>query len=231
MAATLATVEAALNQAGLTPRGAFHPDAEDSVPPLPDGRATVTVVLAGNAGPDMWRRFAAERRAADEPDALDGWTKRVMAPLAAALGGHPLFPSDGPPYMPFQRWAQRAESVHPSPIGPLIHPDFGLWHAYRGAVIFAERFVLPLRDTRPSPCASCAERPCLATCPVGAMTTNGYDVAACATHLDTEDSGDCMARSCAARRACPVGRNYMYDPAQSCFHMAAFLRARRPNYY
>lgn len=228
MAASLASVAAALTAVGLTPRGAFHPVADDGAPPLADGRAAATLVLAGNTGPAMWRRFTAERRAADDPDALDGWTRRVLTPLAEALGGHPLFPSDGPPYLPFQRWARRAEPVHPSPIGPLIHPEFGLWHAYRGAVVFAEAFDLPPRDRRPSPCESCTDKPCLTTCPVGAMTTEGYNVPVCASHLDAEDSGDCMAQSCAARRACPVGRDFMYDAAQSRFHMAAFLRARRP---
>ena len=37
----------------------------------------------------------------------------------------------------------RAEAVAPSPLGILIHPDYGLWHAYRGALAFAERLALP----------------------------------------------------------------------------------------
>jgi hypothetical protein len=62
------------------------------------------------------------------------------------------------------------------------------------------------------------------------MTTSGYDVAVCADHLRGDDSGNCMTLSCAARRACPVGRDYMYDPAQSRFHMVAFLSARPPGH-
>ena len=30
----------------------------------------------------------------------------------------------------------RAEGLKPSPIGILMHPQFGLWHAYRGALLF-----------------------------------------------------------------------------------------------
>ena len=198
------------------------------MPPLPDGRPAGTLVLAGNVGGSLWRAFSRRRQAADEPDALDGWTGRVLGPLAAELGGQALFPFGGPPYLPFQRWARRAEPVHPSPIGPLIHPDHGLWHAYRGALAFGERLDLPPRDTRPSPCESCADKPCLSSCPVGALTTGGYDVPACAAHLATEAGADCMEQSCRARRACPVGRENAYGPEQSRFHMAAFLRALGP---
>jgi hypothetical protein len=34
-----------------------------------------------------------------------------------------------------------------------------------------------------------------------------------------------MSGGCLARRACPVGREYAYDPAQARFHMQAFLAA------
>ena len=219
-------IAAALAGAGLTPRGGFHPLADDGVPALSGGRPTATLVLAGNAGPAMWRSFSEQRRAADEPNPLDRWTRRVLTPLAEAFGGHALFPFGGPPHLPFQRWAQRAEPVHPSPIGPLIHPDYGLWHAYRGALAFAEHFELPPADQRPSPCETCADKPCLSTCPVGALTPEGYDVAACATHIAGSAGADCMAQSCRARRACPMGREYTYGAEQSRFHMDAFLRAR-----
>ena len=225
-------IVAALTRAGLTPRGGFHPTAEDRVPALPGGRPTKTLVLAGNVGPAMWRMFSGQRQASDEPHALDRWTRRLLEPIAEALGGQALFPFGGPPHLPFQRWAQRAEPVHPSPIGPLIHPDHGLWHAYRGALAFPGRLDLPPEDGRPSPCESCADKPCLATCPVGALTTDGYDVAACAAHIASPageanlDVNDCMAQSCRARRACPVGQAQAYGPEQSRLHMDAFLRAR-----
>ncbi|MDP6515496.1 MAG: hypothetical protein QF926_02580 [Alphaproteobacteria bacterium] len=57
----LADIEEAVREAGFTARGAFHPRAEDAVPDLAPGRAAGTVVLVGNAGPDMWRAFTAAR--------------------------------------------------------------------------------------------------------------------------------------------------------------------------
>ena len=222
----LAAIEETIRRAGFTPRGAFHPGEDDGVPPLAHGRTAGTLVLAGNAGPAMWRAFAASDMAHDgKADALDRWTRTAVESITAGLGATALFPFGGPPYNPFQRWAQRAEAVFPSPIGPLIHPDYGLWHAYRGALAFAEKLDLATRDDRPSPCESCAERPCLATCPVGAFTGERYMVKDCARYLATEAGEDCMTRSCRARRACPIGRDYTYGPEQSHFHMEAFRKS------
>ncbi len=220
-------VEAALAEAGLAALGAFHPEPDDTVPPLSDGRATGSLVLAGNVGGPMWRAFSADRDA-QERNPLDAWSRRVLEPIAERFGGAALFPFGGPPYLPFQRWARRAGPYAPSPIGPLIHPDYGLWHAFRGALAFSHRLALPPPDTRPSPCESCADKPCLATCPVGALRPGGYDVPACVAHISTPAGEDCIALSCRARRACPIGRIYTYPPKQSRFHMAAFIRAVKP---
>jgi hypothetical protein len=38
-----------------------------------------------------------------------------------------------------------------------------------------------------------------------------------------------MTGGCLARRACPVGTDYAYDPRQAAFHMTAFLAARPPS--
>jgi hypothetical protein len=52
-------------------------------------------------------------------------------------------------------------------------------------------------------------------------------VAACVGHLETPAGAECMAEGCRARRACPVGTDYRYEPAQAAFHMRAFLAAHR----
>lgn len=217
---TVDTVAAAVRPFGMIVRGAFRPAAEDGAP-----AAAKTLVMIGNAGPDMWRAFAAGRR--DEPDPLDAWTRRVLEPVAASLGARALFPFDGPPHFPFQRWAMRADDVHPSPIGPLVHPVYGLWHAYRAA--FALEAVLPVDAAArtASPCESCTGRPCLTTCPVSAFSGAGYDVPACRAHIGSADGADCMAEGCRARRACPLGREFHYEPAQAEFHMRHFLASAR----
>jgi hypothetical protein len=210
---------------GLIQRGGFHPTEADGVPALPGGGAVETLVMVGNAGPAMWERFAAAPEISDgAPDALDRWTRRVLEAVAAELRAALHFPFGGLPYLPFQRWAMRAEPVHPSPLGLLIHPEYGLWHAYRGALAFAGRLDLPARADAASPCDSCVEKPCLTICPVGAFSTGGYDVPACARHLETPAGADCMGEGCRARRACPVGQGYCYAPGQAEFHMLPFRR-------
>ena len=152
-------IEAAARGAGLAVRGGFHVGAGDGVPALADGRAARTVMLLGNVGGSIWPAFSASPSCSDgEAHPLDRWTRRVVGDARGRLGRHRSIPFEGPPYWPFQRWAQRAEAVHPSPLGLLIHPDHGLWHAYRAALVFAEAIELPPRDERPSPCATCAEQ-------------------------------------------------------------------------
>ena len=221
-------VVVAIESEGLASRGAFHVAADDAAPPFSDGTPAATLVLVGNAGPGMWPVFAASDESNDgAPNALDRWSRRVVSRLARSLGGAAHFPFGGPPWLPFIRWAQRAGPVYPSPIGPLVHPDFGLWHAYRGAIAFRERLALPPRDDRASPCEGCADRPCLSSCPVGAFSTSGYDVDGCVAHIESRAGARCLGAGCLARHACPVGRETAYDAAQAAFHMRAFLDARR----
>ncbi len=217
-------IEQSFRETGLSPRGAFHPTAGDGVPPLAIDTPARTVVLAGNAGPRMWRAFDAARAVGGL--SLDQWSGRVLTELAAHLHARAVFPFDLP-YPPFQRWAVRAEACHPSPLGLLIHPDYGLWHGYRGALLFAAAIELPPPDRRASPCASCADRPCLSACPVGAFDGTAYDVPACARHLASTPEPSCMDIGCLARHACPVGRDYGYAPDQARFHMQAFLGSHR----
>lgn len=219
-------LDRALDGTGLILRGCFHPEPVDGVPELPDGRPARTVAVIGNAGGALWERFAA---ACPEPagrNPLEDWLAPILRGIAAWVGGHAVLPKDGPPYPPMQRWAKRAEPAHSSPIGVLIHPEYGLWHAYRGAILFVDSHALPPRRDLPSPCESCADRPCLSTCPVGAFSTDGYDVPACVAHLGDPAGADCR-EGCLARRACPIGRDYLYPVAANRFHMGAMARANR----
>ena len=223
-ASGLETVLSAITQTGLVPRGAFLLSDEDQRGVLADVRA---IVLAGFAGRKGWSAFADSPEARDGADhPLDRWSRRVIEGLARDLGALALFPFGGPPFWPFQQWARRSEPVHPSPIGLLIHPRYGLWHSYRGALAFREALDVPELAAAPSPCDSCRERWCLTTCPVGAFSGGGYDVAACVGHLEGPAGEDCMDAGCRARRACPVGAAHAYGPDQASFTMRAFLRAR-----
>ncbi|MEM8689869.1 MAG: hypothetical protein AAGF81_21275 [Pseudomonadota bacterium] len=212
-------IAAEIAAASFVPLGSFHPEPGDRVP-----GAAGTLILIGNAGPRMWQRFSAERK--DAATAMDSWTEQVLTELAENLGGTMLFPFATPP-LPFLSWAQKARAGFVSPLGLNIHPDFGLWHAFRGALVMPQALILPGASCAPHPCESCSAQPCLSTCPVGAFDGSGYDVDACAAYIGTPEGTDCLHRGCKARRACPVGTDYQYLPEQANFHMSAFLKARQ----
>ena len=221
---TIEAVFQAIERAGLVPRGALTLAASERAGELAGVR---TIVLAGMAGRRGWDSFAASPEARDGAgDPLDRFSSRVIEGLARELGAKALFPFGGPPYWPFQQWARRAEPVHPSPIGILIHPRYGLWHSYRGALGFREALDVPEPAAIPSPCESCSGRWCLNACPVGAFSPATYDVASCANHLSSAAGADCMGLGCRARRACPVGAEHAYAPDEASFLMRAFLSAR-----
>jgi very-short-patch-repair endonuclease len=177
------------------------------------------IVLVGTAGSAFWPHFTAARR--DEPDPLDAWARRVLTDIANRFGAQLEMPCDGPPFLPFQRWAMAAEPVFASPMGVLVHPVYGLWHAYRGALVFAESLDLPPREDAGNPCDSCRDRPCTTACPVNAAVPT--DVARCWDHL--KGGGPCRAIGCHARHACPIGQGYAYTLEHAGFHMEAFISA------
>jgi hypothetical protein len=227
VAAVLEDLRHAAQSFGLTVRGGFHPAAADGVPAMRDGKAAASLVLLGNIGGSIWPAFSASPEKADGgPDGLDRWTRRIVDAIAGRFGAEALYPFTGPPWLPFQRWAQRSEPVAPSPLGVLIHPDFGLWHAYRAALAFAAALDLPALERRPRPCDTCVQRPCLSACPVAAFRAAGYDVGACRGHVASASGTACREGGCLARLACPVARDLAYPPTEMAFHMAAFLSGR-----
>jgi len=202
---------------GLVPRGGFHSKADFS------GK---TIVLAGNVDHRMWEAFSVSDFEGE--DALDNWCEATLSPVAERLGAGIVFPFSGPPWYPFQRWAQQAERVFPSPIGPLLHPQYGQWHAYRAAFLFAGVIDLPMPVAGvDNPCESCRTEPCRSGCPVGAIGQGQYDVPACIAHISTAVGRDCLTNGCLARRACPIGADNRYPGAQAEFHMRAFLKSNR----
>jgi hypothetical protein len=214
----------AVGATGLRVRGAFHPGDQDGVPQLQPGTPAGTVVLIGSTGSSAWPAFRSEQ--APGPDPLDTWTRAKVEPIAAAAGARAVYPGDRP-FLPFLRWARRSEDVHTSPLGLLIHPEHGLWHSYRAALLLSARIEVPPPTERPSPCTSCAQKPCLAACPVGSFGAGGYDSESCLDHLATAEGRACLNHGCKARNACPVGRTSRYIEDQIRFHMRAFAHGSR----
>lgn len=228
-----ADLELALKPFGLYLRGIFalhEKDLNDLSVPISQlsDKSNLVIALVGNIGSSYWPHFTAAPEYADGlSHPLDRWSKQVASQISSELDVSPLFPSDGPPYFPFQQWAKRAEGLSPSPLGLLIHPEYGLWHSYRFALILpVDEILSESAALVDSPCISCAEQPCLNTCPVQAFTTSGYDVQKCAEYLKNNLSSDCNQQGCQARLSCPAGETYRYVDAQHLFHLKAFVDAR-----
>ena len=223
----LAELTEALARHGLRVRGGFATDGVMDADILAVAPWAQTVILIGNVGSELWDRSSAEIEALGDPDPLDRWTRDVIEPIAASVGGLALLPFTGRPYWPFQRWAERAEGVRQSPIGIQIHPEFGLWHAYRAAILLREVVVVQRRE-QAHPCDTCVDRPCLTHCPVNAFSSAGYAVDRCVDHVVAlqNESGSCSDVGCLARLACPIGTKWRYRPDHARFHMQAFVKAR-----
>jgi hypothetical protein len=241
-------LHAALSAQGLSLRGGFAPVATDGLAPLPDGKPVAVVWMVGVIGSTFWPHFKASHLFSDGlADPLDRWSRAIGEELAARFGGRALFPFDGPPYHPFQRWADRAEATQASRMMLRIHPEHGLWHAYRfalalptapralhdaaeagisapeaGTVDLAGGVTLPTSAT--DLCATCSGQPCLQACPVGAYTGESFLLDACASHLHSVAGAECMQSGCLARRACPVAPDKRYSQEHAAFHMQAFAR-------
>ena len=117
-------------------------------------------------------------------------------------------------------WALRSGRAWSSPIGMLVHDTTGLWLSFRGALLIPSKLDLP--QPTPKPCDTCADKPCLSACPVGALSGAGYDLPTCHAYLDTSKGADCMTNGCNVRRSCPAGADYARAAEQSAYHMRQF---------
>ena len=195
-----------------------------------EGLAGSNALLIGNAGAEMWQIFAQSSEFYDgKQDPMNRWTKKVLDEVAQSLGIRVVYPFDEP-YWPFQKLARKAAGIQNSPLGVLIHPKFGLWHAFRGLLIFDDdhEFMNQIKELIANveilnhPCDSCAVQPCLSACPVSAFTGEGLDIHSCFSYLDGKSGSQCMMHGCQARRACPIGSEYQQDGAQLQFHMKSY---------
>ncbi|MEM9734633.1 MAG: ferredoxin [Pseudomonadota bacterium] len=180
-------------------------------------------LLIGNIGSSLWPAFSTSPERADgQADPLDRWTVAQLAPLADRLGATMRYPF-GRPLWPFQDYAKRATGMDNSPLGLLIHPQYGLWTALRGLMVFKGDFDVPVHHVPWHPCDHCVEKPCLTACPVSAFSSEGYDYVSCRTHVASNAGTTCLNSGCLARQACPVGDGFAYDEDHQAFHMSAIV--------
>ncbi|MDX8451298.1 hypothetical protein RFM98_00855 [Mesorhizobium sp. VK9D] len=216
-------IATALAANGLILRGGFRFANDEVAPSGISGGAARSVLLVGQAGAAPWPHFKRWLEGQPQPiaDPLDTWSRQVMNAVADKFGARAVSPSDRP-YRPFQQWAMRAEGLKPSPLGILMHPKYGLWHAYRGALLFEQEIAIPEADAAIHLCDACIEKPCLKSCPVGAYSVDGFAHQACLAHVRGPRGAPCRNGGCLDRNGCPYGAEYRYPADVQAFHMAAF---------
>ena len=170
-------IATALAAHGLVLHGGFDRAADEDLPLELSGAPARSVMLVGNAGAGYWRHFSRWRASqpADLENPLDTWSRAVIGSVAERFAARVVMPNDRP-YAPFQQWAMRASGLRPSPLGLLIHPEYGLWHAFRGALLFDRPLGWAPVEALPHPCGRCRQKPCLTACPVGAFGERIYAI-------------------------------------------------------
>ena len=216
-------IEKALAAHGLILRGGFLFGSSEEVPVGPSGLLARSVLLVGQAGAAPWAHF--QRWRETQPPALenplDTWSREVIGAAAAQFGARAVSPNDRP-YLPFQQWAMRAEGLKSSPLGILMHPEYGLWHAYRGALLFEHEIPIQAPRNPIHLCDLCVGKPCLNSCPVKAFSDDGFAYENCVSHVRNAAGTRCRHTGCIARNACPYGADYRYPADEQAFHMASF---------
>ena len=220
-------IHSLLKPFGLLLLGALQPAREHQLADIAENKPARQLLLIGNGGSSFWQAFSCSPEFRDgRADPLDRWSRRAGDFIANDLGGRVVFPFDGPPYAPFLSWAGKTGQVLPSPVSMYLHASYGLWHAYRFALVLPEvQEGLSSRVEFKSPCLNCKDQPCTKNCPVNAFTQQAYRVDQCLDYLVKDAESSCRRLGCKARRACPVGSEHTYLPQHAAFHMDAFRKS------
>ncbi|QPC92464.1 hypothetical protein [Mesorhizobium sp. INR15] len=216
-------IAAALLANGLILRGGFNFAPGEAPTTGASGAPAKSVLLVGQAGAAPWPHFLKwrERQPQDIKDPLDTWSRELIGVVAKQFGARAVSPSDKP-YLPFQQWAMRVEGLKPSPLGILMHPRYGLWHAYRGALLSESELPIQIAETVIHLCDACVGKPCMKSCPVDAYSPEGFAYQTCLTHVRGSHGEPCRSGGCLDRNACPYGTAYRYPKGIQAFHMASF---------
>lgn len=185
------------------------------------------LVVVGHGGRGMWEALGRFGFRTDDP--VDFFSTHLVQQMIGDYlddaRSQIIYPGRGPG-VPLIRLGEAAGWSRPSPIGPGIHPEYGLWFAYRVAFLTDA----PLLETeKPSPlrpCDTCEGRPCLGGCPAGAVRWPvDFQLQPCLGYRLAHES-PCADR-CLARLACPVAPQHRYSDEQIGYHYRHSLPSLR----
>lgn len=189
------------------------------------------LILIGHRGRDLWNTLQKRGMHGEHP--IDEFvTECVAAWMTGPLQGHAwcqVFPGAHP--VGLQRLGALAGWHHPSPFWVGVDAEWGSWFAYRAVVLADTQLALTPRRELPSPCDSCADKPCIAACPAGALASERTGSWRLQTCLDfrKRPQSPCEDR-CLARNACPVGAEHRYAEEQVAYHYRQSMPVIRKRY-
>ena len=184
-----------------------------------------SLLLVGTKGSKFWQHLKSINKT--QGDCLDEMSQTIIKNI---LRGHlpearyqVVYPSTEY-VVPLQQLGHLVGWGRPSIVGPGINAEYGTWFAYRTAMLVSEKLPLTEYAQAEEVCERCIDKPCQSACPVGAVREIGnFDLNACINYRTTENSP--CADKCLARLACPVGKEYFYQPDHLAHHGYFSLRS------
>jgi hypothetical protein len=180
------------------------------------------VILIAHGGKDLWQASSDYRLDEDRTHPIDEFSieqfKSVMQQNYPDLLYQILYPNHTPPFYHFnlQSFGELAGWHYSSPFKVGINSLYGTWFAYRLLVLSQSQFKATQPLMLSNPCSSCKTKPCIACCPVNAVSVKDYHWRACFDYRKL-DSSQCNNR-CLARLACPIAKQHQYSELQIQYH-------------
>lgn len=201
----------------------------------PEAKHYRQLLLFANGGPQFWHAFSAYRiQFADSVDNVDDpMDQYARAIVAAFLEENKLnhqfqFVYPGSYVLNLQSLGRLLGWHQDTPLKIGLHPLYGVWFAYRAAVLVNSDFPSTAwidSSTTVSPCQTCASKACVVSCPAGAVTAAQYYLDQCLDYR-TQENSPCAQR-CISREACPVAPEYRYSDEQIRYHYKQSLTMLR----
>ena len=220
---------ALLNSVGLNRQAVFNIDdlpVEIATPILASCTSVHSyrqLILIGHAGRQLWQSLKVSGIDSENP--IDDFTiqtvRRWFAECHAKNTYEIIYP--GACAIGLQRLGQLAGWHHATPFMVGIDREWGSWYAYR-AVLLADTEFEPSKPIESeSPCKTCSDRICIASCPAAALEGGHFDLGKCVSYRKQAESS--CKTTCLARVSCPIGSVHRYCDEQIQHSYSISMRA------
>jgi hypothetical protein len=166
------------------------------------------LILIGHGGKHLWAALKDSGIASENP--IDDFSSATVRQWLAAHRHTIIYPTRDS--LGLQALGKLAGWHHASPFMVGINETWGSWYAYRVVALSDTDFAPTVRQTTASPCAQCRDKPCLGSCPAGALSDDTFDLEKCIAYRK-QPTSRCRA-TCLARVSCPVGAEHRYCDEQ-----------------